>query len=215
MVSAFPSEVSFNELDKEVFFSLPKCFRTTFILRITPGDGNCLWHMISISLCGNCSLTALLKNMTTVTIIILRDVFCKIIYQVLKFNNHRATDLELNKRTQEKYQEIIATAKAPNKWGNEYHLLALSTCLSINIYIYNFFESKVIENEANKTMNNLSGFHLIYESIKNKTFLESKKETIYGHYNPKAMHYTSLITKANDEVSNYLKPSINLFKDFC
>ena len=38
------------------------CFKYYFIPIKTPSDGNCLWHMISRSLCGDVSLTSFLKK---------------------------------------------------------------------------------------------------------------------------------------------------------
>ena len=140
--------------------------------------------------------------MTTVTIIVLKDTFMGILFEELRCNNGTANKKDLINLVENHYQKLIFVSKSPNEWGNEYHLLALATCLSLKIHIYNFYESNLDKNElidSFKMNDNKSGFHLLYEPLKDTMFDNIVKNTIYGHYNPIAKHYTSLIPQKNTE----------------
>ncbi len=83
----FQEEIKQNNIDKNINDKLHPVFFNYFIPFSTPGDGNCLWHMISKLLCGNISMTSFLKNFTALTILIRKCQFIDIIFDHLKSNN--------------------------------------------------------------------------------------------------------------------------------
>ena len=60
--STFSSRVQRENCDRIVSETLHLAFLKHYSPFTTPSDGNCLWHMISISLCGNISLTNILRG---------------------------------------------------------------------------------------------------------------------------------------------------------
>jgi len=206
--------------DKSVNNKLHRSFKYYFIPISTPADGNCMWHMISRSLCGDVSLTCFLKNFTSITLLILKSQFFDIIYQNLKSNNIELSHNELIGKTNIKFDELVYSSKTKGQWGNEYHLLALSTFLSTKIYIFNFFDKNFSDEEfmndfKEDNRNNNTGLHLKYTPIKNCAFTSSVKQcVIYGHYNSgdNNQHYLSLILREKNDI---FEPKTNLFQEFC
>ncbi len=64
-----------NRIDYEVLNTLHPAFASHYKPFDTPKDGNCLWHMVSISISGSIKLTSLLRDMTFVTLIVLKNRF--------------------------------------------------------------------------------------------------------------------------------------------
>ena len=60
--STFKLRVKNEKSDQIVCKTLHQAFLKHYTPFTTPKDGNCLWHMISISLCGNISLTNILRG---------------------------------------------------------------------------------------------------------------------------------------------------------
>jgi hypothetical protein len=213
--TTFVSKLATINVDSSIIENLHPFFAEHYMPLKTPSDGNCLWHMVSRSLCGNLSLTRTLKNLTVVTLLMLKDTFLKILKNELK--SMSKTELELQELTLRKYRKMIVVAKTDYEWGDEYHLLAISTFLSMDIYIFSYFEKALSKDQLINSFNdkfNKSGLHLIYEPIKNTVFDNlNNKKIIYGFFDPLKSHYTSLIPQTND-INNFV-PTTNLFKKYC
>ena len=214
--SVYNEKLNHCFVDKYLLTILPSCFAECYWPIKTPSEGNCMWHMISRSLCGNCSLTSLLKDMTVITLLVLEQKFIEIMISDIKSNNKDANEMELKIRATQRFQRIVQIAKTPDEWGDEYHLLAISTFLAMKISIYNFFNSNFSKNELlscfRDVETNKSGFHLIYTPLQSTIFSSFKKNyMIYGYYDPKNKHYTSLIPQKGE---NMFIPKVNLFAEF-
>ena len=206
-----------NDTDKYLMKILPSYFTEIFSPLSTPADGNCLWHMVSRSLCGSCSLTNILKDMTVVTFVMLQKRFLEIMLADIKANNKDANEVDLNTKANKRFQKSIQKAKTLGEWGDEYHLLAISTFLGTKICIFNFYNSNFSKHELlcsfADSKHNKTGFHIIYTPIKITMFNSFKNNlTIYGYYDAQKQHYTSLIPQTTS--NNIFTPKINLFKDF-
>ncbi|XP_071137190.1 uncharacterized protein [Mytilus edulis] len=106
-------------------------FLEHFVPIQTPPRGNCLWDMISISLCQQPKYMQALRILTVYTIIKHQNIF----KSFLQSDNALST-LSID----EQYQQLILTARTPKQWGNEYHLYALCIILKRPIYIYSTFK---------------------------------------------------------------------------
>ena len=126
------------QIDMMVKSKLNPIFLEYFVPILTPSDGNCLWHMVSKSICGNISLTKTLKYMTVVAMMMLKETFINIIMHDLQINNSVNRAIIENIAVATLNKKLYA-AKTDGEWGDEYHLLALSTVLSMKIFIFNFF----------------------------------------------------------------------------
>lgn len=91
----------------------------------TPPDGNCLWHMISLCLCGSTDLMPILRLVTAFTLVENEQYF----QQLIGYNEHASLS----------FQEQVAVALNLSAWGGEMHLHALSIALHRPIYIYTTF----------------------------------------------------------------------------
>ena len=214
--TVYKKKIDDCSIDKYVISVLPSCFTRYFLPIQTPADGNCLWHMVSRCLCGNCGLTNILKDMTVITLFMLEQTFIEIMRLDIKTNNSKASDIELNSQAIQRFQRTVQIAKMPDQWGDEYHLLAISTFLATKICIYNFYNANFSENQLHsffdETKTNESGFHLIYTPLKATMFSSFKNDLkVFGYYDPIIKHYTSLIPQMEQSI---FIPKINLFKEF-
>ena len=91
----------------------------------TPPDGNCLWHMISLNLCGTTELMPILRLMTAFAFLENEDYFQDLI--------------RLNENANLSFEQQVAIALHFGAWGGEMHFHALSIVLHRPIYIYNSF----------------------------------------------------------------------------
>jgi hypothetical protein len=92
--------------------------------------------MISIDICGNDSLMISLRFLRVIGILL----FKKDLFKLME-TRYRNIDQSINK-AKINYLEILRVAMHNYQFGNEYHILILSTVLSRNIYIYNYFTKK-------------------------------------------------------------------------
>lgn len=87
---------------------------------VTPRDGNCLWHAVSINLCGTTELTQRLRESTAATLLNNRQHFESILMQ-------------------DSFDKLYEDAVCTGHWGNQHHMLALATCLHRDLYQYSTF----------------------------------------------------------------------------
>ena len=107
-----------------------------------------------------------------------------------------------------KFQKTLRTAIENYKYGDDYHLQALATVLSKNIFIFSYFTkngnlilpnsltSQELSNHfLNKSKN--IGHHLRYEPIANNILSPAcSNDNLNGFYSAKTQHYTALIPKS-------------------
>ncbi len=213
-MNIFISELNAEEIDKDVAVELNTSFRKIYQPKKTPGDGNCLWHMISISLTGNTSLTYILRVLTTFTIILIKDdLMDKLKYEFVS-SRSKFTKKELQIYQTNEYTSILSDARLNKSYGNQFHIISISTFLQRNIYIYGPFSKNVIKCSALQLKDlfdckdpNL-GRHLKYAPLINKTFNKDnlKQSALYGFLNH--AHYTSLIPKHEDSMQFVPKNSL-------
>lgn len=87
----------------------------------TPGDGNCLWHAVSI--------TSLMTDLRRATTTILKD-------HEQDFRRMLAADV-----TEYTFERLVTEASTVNCWGNEYHIQALEVALNRPVIQYTGFKA--------------------------------------------------------------------------
>ena len=116
------------------------------------------------------------------------------------------TENELNIYLKYEYKNIINDARLKTAFGNQFHLLAVSTFLKRNIYIYTLFSKiaeklsadrlKVLFDEMDPNL----GRHVKYIPVENSLFEKRRHNFIslnlYGYHVD--AHYTSLIPSYTD-----------------
>ena len=185
--------------------NLPKEFSSLYQPTETPADGNCMWNMISISICGDWSWSNSLRILTLFTLFKLKEQFkSKIRRELLSKQKYsKLSEEQLKEEIKTKYKKHLGIARIASKWGNEYHLLALSTFLNRSIYLYSYENLKNIDkNMSHDELQHLlanedkSGLHFKCSPIDNTIFSNNnqKGQTLYGLYlATDPQHYTSLI----------------------
>lgn len=147
--------------------------------------------MISLALVGDIRLTSILRIMTLHGLISYKKEFLNKIG-----NDFKDVFPDLRDYATKKYNQLLSEASTDGSWGNEYHLLAISWILNINIYIYSSFkkyeefknESIEIIAKAFNSYKILFGVHLRYIPLQN-----SAHRTIFGFFDSERSHYTALI----------------------
>jgi hypothetical protein len=71
--------------------------------------------------------------MLVVTLIILKDKFLQILQSETKIQNNKLSESEIRIIVLQMYSDLIFSAKNLFEWGNEYHLLAITTFLKLDI----------------------------------------------------------------------------------
>ena len=174
-----------------------------YLPHITKPNGNCLFNMISISLIGNDSFSQLLRALTVYTIIYHKNDFIEIIKKDILFTN--LTEENVNK----KFNEILYEARTNKIWCNEYHLLAISTFLNCEIYIYSTFYNNItgalFQNASNaEELENIfiykirTGAHLIYKPLPTTIVNKNNINPIYGFFSSSRKHYVSVISHSEN-----------------
>ena len=81
------------------------------------GDGNCMYRAVSLAISGSEENYIQLKQLTASEL------------DIHRYNFDDIGDNEID--------NLIKRAKAPGRWGEESHLIALSVALRIRIYVFN------------------------------------------------------------------------------
>jgi hypothetical protein len=167
----------------------------------TRGNGDCLWNMISLALVGTDKLSRLLRLLTALCMLLMKENFITIIkeqYESTKTDNALAL-ANIN------FQEYLRKALDNEQWGNSYHLIALATALGKYFYIYSFFKTnnkfvlsktigiKALDKHFKAFGDSKIGHHLRYEPLLNQLFPKINDNILYGFYDGR--HYTALIPK--------------------
>ncbi len=215
--SYYSEFMSGGKLDEYVNFELYPNFASVLQPHKTTGNGDCLWNMISLALCGNETLTRVLRLLTVTCMLIMKNNFIELLEK-----QYKATETEHSLALARiNFEENLRIALDNKKWGNTYHLIALATVLGKSFYIYSLFKTqgkfRLEENTSKielnkhfkKKRNSEIGHHLRYEAFKNDFFPKTNRFALYGFYCGR--HYTALIPKENLK-KNLFRP-INTFFD--
>ena len=194
--------------EKTMYDSLAKLYQP----HLTTADGNCVWNMVSISLCGNEELQLLLRKLTVLFLLLLKSSFLDIFTKEQTNLNSECAEKQIKKKVQVLFEKSITIAKTNKKWGNIYHLLALSTILNKPICIFNGFFTRQkgfkISKDSQldvlkKDFANL-GHCYIFKPLQNDVFLVNQEESyIYGFYRNNN-HYVSLIPINNETILEFI-----------
>jgi hypothetical protein len=188
-----------DNIDRTTAKHLYTSFMNLYQPHVTSSDGNCLWNMISISLCGTEELQSILRKLTFLTILKMKTWFYDLIKADFEKSGVKNVSVDL------KLEDILQRAKTDGKWGNEFHLQAISTFLNKKIYIYSSFTEsgkfkyrKTLNEEELKSKFSEIGLNLVYEPIKNTFFSVDNEQnstiycsSLFGYSRKK--HYVSLI----------------------
>jgi hypothetical protein len=186
---------------KQMYFNFTKEYQPLK----TPPDGNCLYHMISLCLIGNTTLMLMLRVLTVFSLLNLKAE----IMQLLKweYETTHSDNQGLDNYLDHEYIDILNSARCLSHFGNQYHLLVISTFIQKNIYIYSQFpdimslknlEFSDLKKHFDNSLNSL-GLHLKYTPIKNSLFTSEKnRTTIYGFYDLEGKHYSAILPAKKD-----------------
>jgi hypothetical protein len=132
----FNKTIRDNLVEKITLSELHPIIRQHYLPQITKRNGNCLFNMISISLIRNESLANVLRALTVYTIIKNKNEYLGNLRRELSASSMINIDINIDEKVNRKYNSILLEAKTDKTWCNEYHLLAISTFLNSDVYIY-------------------------------------------------------------------------------
>jgi|688.fasta_scaffold61214_1 hypothetical protein len=158
--------------------------------------------MISISLIGDESLTNVLRALTVYTIIKNKNEYLSILRRELSASSM----INIDEQVMRQFNSILLEAKKDKTWCNEYHLLAISTFLNSDIYIYSTFFNRttgILYQNANSVedlqnffnQGHRTGAHLIYRPL-NCLLSENNQAPIFGYFSSIRRHYAAVIPKS-------------------
>ena len=190
-------------LSRHIEYHLHSAVSVAYAPISTSPDGNCLWHMVSIGLCGSEKLTAPLRLLTILTLI---------------ENEVYFQDLIDNDNSPERtYHSVVKTAATWGAWGDEYHLHALAIALNACICVYTTFRlpnGYIPLVECNGGMlaelflqgADYTRQHIRYQRPGN--LVQGQRQSVmYGFF--LGGHYTAMLKRSTSELSFF--PNTNLF----
>ena len=107
--------------------SHPLLFQT-FKPVVTTGDGNCLYHALSLTLTGSESCTPLMRLLTAHALVKHKEIMLSAFacaYPSSSFEDHKL-----------KFETALFKAVRVSDWGTDYHIFALSMLLNRPIFQY-------------------------------------------------------------------------------
>lgn len=193
-----------NQVDTEVN-CLSKSFLMDFERVKIKGDGNCLWHSISVALFGDYSFMESLRLLTAETLIKNEDYFKR------HLANSRA---KYGYKHELSYEGLINASVQFGVWGDEYHLFTLSVALRRPIYSYGSF--KTIDSFTDEKYISYERFKKTYEEldfINHYSYVGYKEdqfnEPLCIYYNGET-HYCAILPK-KAKMYDPIKPKTTLF----
>jgi hypothetical protein len=141
----FIKNIDNSLIDNTTFDEFHPIFKKHYIPHRTSEDGNCLFSMISLCLCGNESLAKILRACTVYTIIKFRNQFTEVIKREEQIHNVDNNANTLYDIIIKKFNKILYEAKTNHFWCNEYHLLAISTFLNTDIFKNSSFYNRITD----------------------------------------------------------------------
>ena len=134
----YEERLSFEKLGTCVLCHLHPTFSSEYKPCITKGDGNCIWNSISLTFCGNESLSSGLRWLTVISLLVFKKDFVTLLDK--KYEHTSVSDFKSYARVKYKtFLKFFKISMTDFKYGDENHILALSTILSRDIFIYNYF----------------------------------------------------------------------------
>ena len=104
----------------------------------TSPDGNCLWHMVSLGLCGTEELMPDLRVLTLVTLL-----------ENERYFRHLLSSEDYH---DESFADLVETAATLGAWGGKFHLHALSLALKRPIYVNSVQEMESITMQVKEVL---------------------------------------------------------------
>ncbi|CAF0948349.1 unnamed protein product [Brachionus calyciflorus] len=184
-------------IDKSVQSKLHQKFLKESTPVKTPGDGNCLYHMVSLCLFGDKIFSDLLRFIAFFFLIKNKDYYKRIIRSTVIQGRSNHSNLNNEELIEHNFRKLLFDARKNGTWCNEYHLSALSSALNFKIDIY--YQMKDL-NEAISEEQFYSKFNQnplsVCHCIKYIPLNEGEKENfICGFYNNQIgnYHYTAIL----------------------
>jgi hypothetical protein len=207
LIEPLVGKIKLKDIEMSAYELLYNSFAAEYQPLKTPPDGNCLWHMVSLCLVGNTTLMYILRALTTFTILNMKNEIFNFLRWEFETTRSVYEEEDLKKYLNTEYDEMLKSSRCLGHFGNQYHLLIISTFLQRNIFIYSRFPDKLcfrkldfksLHKSFNNACNNF-GLHLKYTPIKNHLFnLSLPQKTIYGFYNMEGKHYSAIVPAKKD-----------------
>ncbi|CAF0920372.1 unnamed protein product [Brachionus calyciflorus] len=179
-------------VERNIMALLHPEFTKNYIPIKTPPDGNCLFHMISIRLFGHCKNSTLIRYITVFFLYVIEITVKEMIKKEIKLNTPNIIDRDLDTQSNFQYRKLLFNARKSGNWCNEYHLWAISSCLSITIYIYSKMRENILRLDnlefLKKIRTNISD---VCHAIKYIPKTNQSKFYICGFFNEH--HYSALL----------------------
>ena len=193
---------------------MPNLFKNEYKAVSTPGDGSCLYHMFSLCFFSDTKHMVLFRLLCMISLYQNRDFFLEIIKNRLKAIYSACSSDSIKTMSQNKFEILLLESRKIGQWANEYHILALSIILDINIFIYNSFDvpNNITSNDLlKKAFDNRTflGNHLIYTKYENNT---SVINFICGYFDSISKHYTAILPTSVNSLE--YRPISNIFNGF-
>ena len=120
-------------VDRHVLHESHPIFLQTFKPIATTGDGNCMYHGLSLALCGTENLSVVIRLLTAYALIKHRTVMMEILADIYFSGNHQ--------QHVQMFTNTLHKAIHLGIWGTDLHLLPLSLLLNRPIFTYTSFYS--------------------------------------------------------------------------
>ncbi len=148
-----PSRATFSnmhQVDVAVSNKLFDAFTAEYVPVLTKGDGNCMYHMVSLALCGTEQFMWHLRLLTAYSLIVHKEQMVEVIQPtariLLPLQQRDATSVV--KAAEKEWLDLLCSSIRDKSWGNQFHLYALTAIMKRSIWLYGVMQNRCLEHEG-------------------------------------------------------------------
>ena len=125
-------------------------FTSQYMPVCTKGGGNCMYHMLSLALCGTEQYMCHLRLVTAYSLIVHQQHMLKVIQPTVRIllPLQKRDAASVAKAAEVQWLELLHSSITDKSWGNQFHLHALAMILERSIWLYGVMYSRCLQEEG-------------------------------------------------------------------
>ena len=149
-----PSQATFSNMHHQVDVAVKDnvfpAFTSQYMPVSTKGGGNCMYHILSLALCGTEQYMCHLRLVTAYSLIVHQQHMLKLIQPTARIllPLQKRDAASVAKAAEVQWLELLRSSITDKSWGNQFHLHALAMILGRSIWLYGVMHSRCLQDEG-------------------------------------------------------------------
>ena len=149
-----PSRATFSNMHHQVDVALKgkvfPAFTSQYMPVCTKGGGNCIYHMLSLALCGTEQYMCHLRLVTAYSLIVHQQHMLKVIQPTARIllPLQKRDAASVAKAAEVQWLELLCSSITDKSWGNQFHLHALAMILERSIWLCGVMYGRCLQDEG-------------------------------------------------------------------